>query len=230
MELVAVEFATWVDQQGYQSGGDKGELIIQRSGEYFTCQPLEMSDRLYSEFAKLDGTPESFIGFMDRYGPLTANGYGQGQSIQELRFMKNWVQGLIDVWQSDPKNIGNLYQASDSRAAVLASGWDNALTNITSGQTEIDRISLPLDIENAATRLRDELSRDEKSGKFVQKIIPETLWDAIKFQIRQQIAKGVQIKICEQCGDWFPTSKDGRARRGKFCSTKCRVHHHRSKK
>ena len=86
----------------------RGNLIVARRGPKHEVNPLEIHSTLYAHFAGLDDNPESFADFIRAFGPVTMDGFFNGDQIDNLIAIRESMAALMRVAADDPKNIANL--------------------------------------------------------------------------------------------------------------------------
>ena len=68
---------------------------------------------------------------------------------------------------------------------------------------------------------------DRTAKEFKWKIRPKTLLDALWLQLGQWLTLGIQIRACQQCGQWFEAGRGtGRRANAKFCSDEHKIFFH----
>jgi hypothetical protein len=68
-------------------------------------------------------------------------------------------------------------------------------------------------------------------GSFRVAIVPETLLGGLWIQIAQELAAGVKVHACDNCGSPFTAGVSGRRADARFCSEPCRKQaHYKSKR
>lgn len=222
MTSLDVEFEWRVDDAGYQLDKRKrgdvrdgqpiihpGEFIIQRGGKLRTKKPLEIRPQLFLDFAMLDGSAESCLGFASKWGYLGVgfvhNEYEWTHRDDQQPFggehLKQWQELIrlmrteVEVWKDNPD-------------ALFVGGRD----------------------EFQITDLSVFLVLSPPDGSPALRIQPTTLLDAMRLQFGRTIVKGAGLRTCDFCTKLFVVGVEGRRIDSKFCEKKCRADWHNAKK
>jgi len=205
MATLDIEFE-WTRGFQYELvGSGRSRVIRQRGAGQEAFKPLAKIDDLDLRFAKLDGSPESFLQFASAYGLLRTEAHnGAEESAEEWRhehdFVRKWLR-LLDIENAGKNAFG--------RTRRLVTG-------------EIRRTYL--DLADLKARLISSELGDPRPFKLL--LQPKELRDAIRLQFAQRAASGNGIATCQQCGTWFEVGAAGKRSVSKFCSAKCRNRFH----
>lgn len=201
-------------------------LIVPRSGPMREVNPLEIHNTLYNQFAGLDDDPASFIDFINAFGPVTEEGFLNGDKIDLLIWCRGQMRAFIEAAADDPKNvykIGNWI--TPARERIMRKDIFRRL------KVKVPDIEIPdqaeINTKNLAVSINAVVQPGAPDGRPTLSLSPDSLWDAMKLQFFQAISSGAQIKKCEWCGSWFEVGPGSRRGDAKFCKDHCRVLSHR---
>jgi hypothetical protein len=160
-------------------------------------------------FAKTPATPEGLLGFVNRFGRLTAEEGADGKPIfgDNVKHMLTYVRSMSMALEMLRGQIGNLPKWPGGPFE-----YDLPTGHHVSG-------GIPL-----SGKLRASLAPDPVSGALQLKLQPPSLLDALWLQFGQAITSNAELRSCGQCGKWFEAGPgSGRRKDAKFCSDTCRI-------
>ena len=205
----------------------RGNLIVAGRGTMREVNPLEIHNTLYTQFAGLDDDPESFIGFISAFGPVTVEGFLEGDQIDLLIWCRGWMEALIEAAADDPKKVCITGWVTPGQDRVFRK---YLLGKLKVPESEILERQAISEIKNPAVSINAVIRPGAPDGRPTLSLSPNSLWDAMKLQFYQAIASGTQIKKCEWCGSWFEVGQGGKRGDAKFCKDNCRLLSHRKLK
>jgi hypothetical protein len=106
-----------------------------RPHDYQPCRPLDSSDLLFKIFANVATTPQGVLDFVQRYGPLTHQGWSaaHGDPVNVIMFNADHMRQVLRSWAGEkrPPNlpIGPLQTPpSSSLDAMIV--WDHVAKSL----------------------------------------------------------------------------------------------------
>ena len=165
-------------------------------------KPLEIRPVLFMDFANLDGSAESCLGFANKWGYLglglfpsdDQSPYG-GEALDQWQERIQSMREAIEVWKDNPE--------------ILLVGGRN---------------------EFFVSEMRAVLVQSPPDGSLEMRVRPSSLYSAMRLQFGGAVASGSFVRTCDQCGQWFGAGGSGRRMDARFCSNKCRADYHNAKK
>jgi len=139
MSRLVIELDWWRDPKGYrlvQSGQPKAPRVL-RNGkghdpkDFRPIRPLASTDSLFRIFANMASTPDGVLDFVQRYGPLTDDGWDatKGDNVNlaisnadHMRQLLRYVSGA----KKTPDLPFRPYQATCSSSIEAQVVWDPA--------------------------------------------------------------------------------------------------------
>jgi hypothetical protein len=195
----------WPIASGYTvrpSAALKGEsALYPEDGATITWhRPLETKPLLYREFASLDGSKQSCLGFARRNGLLFHRSHREGDL---LRLWRQYVEHLKHVIEFCELGISNPRQAVRQF-----------------GQEKIGPLA----------KFYPSLSLQGPRAPPVLSMRCDSLLGAIQMQAVQSILGGRKSAQCVECSTWFEIGPGARRSSAKFCSDQCKDRFHNRQK
>jgi len=210
---IAIELDWARDPKGYRlvEAGQPKILRIVRKGtghgpkHLVPCYPLNSTDLLFKIFAHVATTPEGALDFVNRFGPLTPEGWDRGgDQVSLVTFHAEYMREILRARAGKNKKprIAFRSQRSGPGRPLVVDAHDTG----------------------PSVSLNAKLVWDPVTKALNWKFHPTTLLDALWLQLGQALTAGTQIRQCEHCGDWFEAGR-GTERRldAKFCSDEHRI-------
>jgi hypothetical protein len=111
MAHVPIEFDWWRDPKGYrleETGSPKMLCVVRNGtghgpGDLLLLRPLNTTDVLFKIFAKTATTPEGVLNFVQRFGPLTWDGWGEtgGEPVSYAISDADHMRRVLNYWASN---------------------------------------------------------------------------------------------------------------------------------
>jgi len=205
MATVTIDLDWWRCPQGYRvararevirADGDNAdahpdeEWIMPNTNERAMYRPLDKNDMVCFAFAKVR-TPESLIGFVKAYGPITRTSTGWGGSIPTCLRWAQRFRELLECKEKGPKKLAAAFE-SQLRASIersykavgdsLPAGYDFGSLDQLIGTAHV--------IPNPATGVQVKITTDVLIGG---------LW----WQLAQKLSGVATIRICQCCSEVF---------------------------
>lgn len=171
-----------------------GEYIVRCGGSEEKDTPFKFFPTLYMEFAYLDGEAESCCEFAKKYGYL----------------------GLYPQRKNNPGPGGE--SLSDWRRAII-----NMREAVTFGQNDPRALLIGRHEETEFLHLMGVLVPSPLDGMPSFRIRPRSLLGGMRLQFARVLTSpDLDVKACNQCGEWFEAGGERRRIDAIFCSNKCR--------
>ena len=208
MARISIELDWPRDPKGYRLAetGYPKELRIARNGKEKSLpsfQPLASTDSLFEIFANIATSPEGALDFVQRYGPLTWDGWDSGDQVYLVTSQAERMREILRAWAGKKKHLRMPRRSPKS-------------------------FGLPIRVHPEDTGPSSSLEARvvwDPFGKTLKwELRPRTLLDGLWLQLEQALTSGVQIQQCEHCGSWFEAGRGtGRRLDSKFCSDEHRI-------
>ena len=167
-------------------------------------KPLEMSPVLYGNFAHLNGSPEDFLAFANKWGLLIS---GPNSLSDDVFFNPEtgWHEP-VSLWEEE---LGKIRMGiTDRRDGDFIRKWSHIKIR------DFFAYLYPSSEDGASLRIE-----------------PSSLISAMWLQFFQSVASDRTILTCEYCGRWFEAGPGtGKLLRAKYCSDRCRYQFHNERK
>jgi hypothetical protein len=194
---------------------DELRTALRRDQEYAypkaLYDPFSVEPALFRIFAALDGTPESILGFAQRYGAL-----GTIVEIDDRDFYYN----QLATWRD---RIGEMRQYVEFADNYLRPAGTKRTRTQTAKAAEL--------VTRALVWAQPQMTVQERPRIAVGFVyVVGDLWSVLSLQLAEAIVDERQFRDCDQCGKPFAT--DAARSDREFCSANCRVkaHYRRKKK
>ena len=201
-----IDFEWTVDAKGYRL--DHGRII--GNGGPKRRWRLEKFPTLYLVFAKIEQTPEGLLDFVNKFGRLTLDKYGErvGDNVRSVLSDLNIISTMFEMLRG---RVGNLpkWQGGPVEYEVPKYG-----IKVAGG--------IPL-----KGKLTAWLMPDPTTGAWQFRLQPPTLLDAIWLQFGSALTGGAALKECAHCRRLFEAGAGvGKRRDARFCSPECKINFH----
>jgi hypothetical protein len=239
MATFQIEFEWWRDAAGYEyvppeAPGALGR-IRRKGGPVRWYRPLDFHPGLFQQFAELsrdvdwtrlyseDERREAIarvLKFVEAFGFICqrpnpvdpewldefAGCYDvpEAEAVDDIFVLSDDMAANIDAWQDSPRALLDLDDGPWLREPRPGEAWIS----------DISAVLRPV----------------PPDGRLGLRLIPETLYDAMKLQFAQMVASGAAVRACKFCGTWFEAGTGSRRADAKFCSTRCKIRFHNARK
>jgi hypothetical protein len=199
--------------QGYEWLEEYDDFLLRPvpPGQYRDYKPLIETPGLFRVFSETEPTPEGFLGFVNRFGPL-----GYGRSL-----------GMVDLRQAPADKLKYYVRESDRMREAVAA-WDRFQ------QREADAAALgrikELVNHETVERVNVYLVDDTLRGGLKTEMIPNSLLAAMWLQFAWSVTGERPVRQCETCGEWFGAAPDSGRSDKVYCGETCRTKAYRRRK
>jgi len=203
----------WSLNPGEEEKIDNVEVIAPKSQEKVAYRPFAKVEGrdLYLLFAHIT-TTNGLLGFMEKYGLLSTNSWQWGDSVRGALEEAKFFRDLISKGRS-PKNVAAIFN-SKLRTAEIASNKKAGMD----APTQIDPRNLYVWIGSV-----DVVAHPSRGIHFRFK--PDSLMDALWWQITSKLSGDCSFATCRSCGLLFERGVGaGRRADAEFCSDEHRIH------
>jgi hypothetical protein len=163
--------------------------------------PLEVNPTLYAEFARLDGSESSLLGFAHKYGLLLTQ---PSRSALDPGMFENF-----ETWRGHIENL----RAIVGRCELSRANPAEAFRQFGRQDENIGFVEIFLSIKSS-------------QSPFGVEVRAPSLIGAIQLQAIQSILEGRTSFQCINCSRPFPVGTGARRSHSKFCSTRCKDSYH----
>ena len=168
--------------------------------------PLEINASLYAEFAGLDGSEASCLGFAHKYGLLSAQPkrYPGWEDHGTLAVVES-----LEFWRAQIENVRKIIR----RCELSRDNPAEAFRQLGKRDFEIGSVEIYLSIKSPKSPLSVEVRAS-------------SLIHGIQLQAVQSILEGRRSFHCFECSRPFQVGIGARRSHSKFCSTRCKDSYH----
>jgi len=144
----------------------------------------------------LSTTPEGVLDFVQRYGPLTWDGWDatKGELVRRVIPHAQRMSQILESRAGNWKRPGFPEDHRETGPPISLDAW---------------------------------VLWDRTAKEFKWSLRPKTLLDGLWLQLGQWLTLGIQIRACQQCGQWFEAGRGTGCRaHAKFCSDEHKILFH----
>lgn len=207
-------------------------------------EPLEIDPAIHRNFAWLDLSEESLLGFASQFGllgggicvPIELPGKKASEQIisagEPVEVWYNEVKALrkaIDLWdalRSDDVEAQQLFfelekpELPPKLSALVSVGRTSKPT------LHVLKYCIHLHIES---RVPMDVTVDDDDDSHIVEHRPLSLWAGLWGMLAMEMSDQRQYRSCAQCGSWFEVLTDAKRTTRLYCSDACRMKSYRGR-